>query len=105
MIRREDDLIYPNEVLQNHLLADSTIDLKEITQNFLNQEDITRELLEDYCKAILRKFNANLGGNSEDLVPLNLIDYSPIVTKKALMEQIGEDPKARIYNGGIILSF
>ena len=105
VIRREYDLIYPNEVLQNHLLADSTIDLKEITQNFLNQEDITRELLEDYCKAILRKFNANLGGNSENLVPLNLIDYSPNVTKEVLTEEIGVDPKARIYNSGIFSLF
>ena len=47
VIRKVNDLVYPNEVLQNHLLADSAIDIKDITHNFLNQEEITQELLKN----------------------------------------------------------
>lgn len=105
VIRKEDDLIYPNEVLQNHLLADSTIDIKDITQNFLNQEEITQELLENYCNSILQKLNDNLSSQPTEVASFNLMECKAIPSKEEFVAKTEGNPKASIYSGGIFSLF
>ncbi len=64
--RNEDDPIYLNEVLINHLQIDSKIELEQIPSEMLDDGIISKEELIEICANLIKALNTN--------VPTDLID-------------------------------
>ena len=62
--RTEDDPIYINEVLINHIQSDSNVVIDKISTEQLDDGLIDKEEVLDICKNIIESINTN---NPEDL--------------------------------------
>ncbi len=85
--RDEDDAIYINEVLINHLKNDSKIEIEQISEE-LNDGLIDKEELLDICKRIIKAININTSLNFDETFERGINDIKSISDKKSYEQQL-----------------
>jgi len=80
--RTEDDPIYINEVLINHLQNDSKIEIEKISSEFLDDGVIDKNELVDICMNIINAINSSTDSNLREIFEKKLEDIKPIPEKK-----------------------
>lgn len=66
--RNEDDPIYLNEVLTNHLLNDSKIELEPIPNEILDDGLLTKEELLDICANVIKAVNSSVPSDLKEIL-------------------------------------
>ncbi|MFD1014887.1 AAA domain-containing protein [Winogradskyella rapida] len=82
ILRTEDDPIYINEVLINHLQNDSKIEIKQISTDFLDDGLIDKSELLDICVNIIESINSSIPDNLRETFEKKLNQIKPIPDKK-----------------------
>lgn len=70
--RNEDDPIYLNEVLINHLQSDSKIEIEQIPNEMLDDGLITKEQLLDICVKFIQEINTSVPADIKEVLAENL---------------------------------
>jgi superfamily I DNA and/or RNA helicase/transcription elongation GreA/GreB family factor/very-short-patch-repair endonuclease len=83
ILRTEDDPIYINEVLINHLQNDSKIEIDQISTDFLDDGLIDKNELLDICVNLMQSINSSIPDNLREIFEEKLKDLKPIQEKKA----------------------
>lgn len=79
--RSEDDPIYVNEVLINHLQSDSDIKIKQISSEMLDDGLIDKQELVDICVELVETVNTKSENNLRELFFKNLNNVKAIPSK------------------------
>lgn len=82
ILRNDEDPIYINEVLINHLQNDSKIEIDQVSSEHLDDGLIDRNELIEICANIIREINSSPPNNLNELLEEKLNDIKPISTKK-----------------------
>lgn len=80
--RTEDDPIYINEVLINHLQNDSKIEIEKISSEFLDDGVIDKNELVDICVDIINSINSSVNSNLREIFEKKLEEIKPIPEKR-----------------------
>lgn len=80
--RNEDDPVYLNEVLINHLIADSNIEIDKVTNDDLEDGFLTKEKLVETCLEITKTINGQVPNDIGDVFKKKLSNVSAINAKK-----------------------
>jgi len=80
--RNDDDPIYFNEVLINHLQSDSNITIDQVTSEMLDDGLIDREGLLDICVNLIETINSNTSEDIRETFSLKLDNIKSIPDKK-----------------------
>lgn len=80
--RDEDDPIYINEVLINHLQNDSKVELEQLDSDFLDDGLIDKDELLDICERIIETINGNKPDDLRNIFNEKLKNINPISDKK-----------------------
>ena len=81
IIRNEEDPIYLNEVLVNHLKSDSNIELQPALTQTLEDGLITKEELVDFCVKLLGEINTVNSENLHEVLSKKIDNITPIGDK------------------------
>ena len=82
ILRGEDDPIYINEVLINHLQSDSKIEIEQISSEFLDDGLIDKEELLDICVNLITSINSTTPNDLRDTFEKKIQEVKPIPSKK-----------------------
>lgn len=82
ILRTEDDPIYINEVLINHLQSDSNIEIDKISSEFLDDGLIDKNELLDICVNITKSINSSIPDNLRETFEEKLNKIKSIPDKK-----------------------
>src|SRR5690554_5498621 len=82
ILRNEEDPIYINEVLINHLQNDSKIEINQISHERLDDGLIDRNELLDICVEIIESINSSTPNDLRETFEKKLNDLKPISDKK-----------------------
>ncbi|MEE1964307.1 AAA domain-containing protein [Allomuricauda taeanensis] len=82
ILRNEEDPIYINEVLINHLQNDSKIEIDQISSEHLDDGLIDRNELLDICVSIIESINSSTPHDLRETFEQKLDDIKPISDKK-----------------------
>lgn len=82
IVRDEDDPVYLNEVLINHLESDSQITIDPISPEFLDDGLIDKEELIQICYKLLTSINSKNSPDLKNILREKLEDIKEIPTKK-----------------------
>ena len=91
--RNEDDPIYLNEVLINHLLNDAGITIEQISNEMLDDGLISKAELIDICLNLVRAINTHVPDNLYDNFQQGMNQISPI-KEKEYYEKLTENSNA-----------
>jgi very-short-patch-repair endonuclease len=80
--RNDDDPIYINEVLINHLHNDSKIEIEQVSNEHLDDGLIDRNELLDICVNIIKAINSTVPVDLRDTFDRKLMEIKPIEDKK-----------------------
>lgn len=81
ILRNEDDPIYINEVLINHLQSDAQVTIDPISNEMLEDGLITGEELIQICTSILKTINASVPDDLKDILQQKLQSVTSIGSK------------------------
>lgn len=82
ILRNEDDPIYINEVLINHLASDSEIEINQISSEHLEDGLIDKSELIEICIDIIKSINTKVDNDIEDVFNHKISEISAIRDKK-----------------------
>jgi len=82
VLRDENDPIYINEVLINHLQSDSQIEINQLSSEHLDDGLIDRQELIEICTTIIKAINTNVDPDIESIFNNKLQHVSQIRDKK-----------------------
>lgn len=82
ILRTEDDPIYINEVLINHLRNDSKIEINQVSTDFLDDGLIDKSELLDICVNIIESINSSIPDNLRETFEKKLNKIKSIPDKK-----------------------
>src|SRR5690606_37699344 len=82
ILRTEDDPIYINEVLINHLQNDSKIEISQISTDILDDGLIDKSELLDICVNIIKSINSSIPSDLREIFEKKLDDVKSIPEKK-----------------------
>ncbi|WP_445721937.1 AAA domain-containing protein [Flavobacterium sp.] len=82
ILRTEDDPIYINEILINHLQNDSKIEINQISTDFLDDGLIDKNELLDICVNIIKSINSSIPDNLRETFENKLNEIKSIPEKK-----------------------
>ena len=82
VLRNEDDPIYINEVLINHLQSDSKIEIDQLSSELLDDGLIDKEELLDICINLIEATNSTTPDDLRETFATKLDDIKPIRDKK-----------------------
>ena len=82
ILRGEDDPIYINEVLINHLQSDSKIEIEQISSDFLDDGLIDKDELLDICVNLITSINSTTPSDLRDTFERKIQEVKPIPSKK-----------------------
>jgi superfamily I DNA and/or RNA helicase/transcription elongation GreA/GreB family factor len=82
ILRNEEDPIYINEVLINHLASDAEIEIKQISSEHLEDGLIDKNELAEICIDVIRSINTKVDPNIENIFDEKISELSPIRDKK-----------------------
>jgi very-short-patch-repair endonuclease len=80
--RNEDDPIYFNEVLINHIENDSQIRIDQISEDYLDDGLIDKEELLDICESVIEKLNTSSSDDLRSILAEKLENVNAIRDKK-----------------------
>lgn len=80
--RNEDDPIYINEVLINHLQSDSNVVIEQVSSELLDDGLIDHDELIEICKGFVTAINTNIPEDIENLLTQKLSNVGAIPDKK-----------------------
>jgi very-short-patch-repair endonuclease len=103
--RNEDDPIYLNEVLINHLQSDSKITIEPISSEMLDNGLIDKEELLDICLNLIRSINTSVPENLRDVFRQKLEVVKAIPDKKHFEKLPLTSTNALIEFGGLFSIF
>ncbi len=103
--RNEDDPIYLNEVLINHLQSDSNIEIEQIPNEMLDDGLITKEELIEICVKLIKEINTSGPSNLKDLFTQKLESVVPIGDKNHYEKFPLNSTNASIDFGGLFSIF
>ena len=78
IIRNEDDPIYINEILINHLQSDAGIEIEQISNEMLDDGLITKEELVEICSKLIKTLNGTSPDDLEAVLNKKLDKITPI---------------------------
>lgn len=102
--RKEDDPIYLNEILVNHLLSDSNIDIGQIPTEILDDGLISDRDLIDVCLKLLKAINTNVPDDLK-LTYQDKLNNISAIRDKAYYEKILSSNNAHIDFAGLFSIF
>lgn len=105
ILRTEDDPIYINEVLINHLQNDSKIEIDQISTDFLDDGLIDKEELLDICVNLINAINSTIPDNLRETFEEKLKTIQPIPDKKHYEELSLTSNNSFIDFGGLFSIF
>ena len=82
ILRNEEDPIYINEVLINHLASDSEIEINQISSEHLEDGLIDKNELIEICIDIIKSINTKVDNNIENVFNHKISEISAIRDKK-----------------------
>lgn len=82
ILRNEEDPIYINEVLINHLQNDSKIEINQVSSEHLDDGLIDRDELLNICVEIIGSINSTIPSDLRETFKKKLNDIKPISDKK-----------------------
>ncbi|WP_430412152.1 AAA domain-containing protein [Kordia sp.] len=82
IVRSEDDPIYINEVLINHIQNDSKIEIDQLSSDFLDDGLIDKEELLDICTKLIKTLNSTTDDNLREIFQKKMEVVKPIPDKK-----------------------
>lgn len=82
ILRSEDDPIYINEVLINHLQNDSKIEIDQLSSDFLDDGLIDQEELLDICTNLIKSINSTTADDLRETFKKKMETVKPIPDKK-----------------------
>ena len=82
IVRDEEDPIYLNEVLINHLESDAKINIDQISSDFLDDGLIDKEELLHICEDLINSINSKNSPNLRNIFREKLENIDPIPSKK-----------------------
>jgi len=82
ILRTEDDPIYINEVLINHLQNDSKIEIDQLSSDFLDDGLIDQEELLDICTNLINSLNSSTAEDLRETFQKKIETVKPIPDKK-----------------------
>lgn len=82
IVRGEDDPIYINEVLINHLQSDSKIEIEQISSDFLDDGLIDKSELLDICTNLISSINSTTPSDLRETFEKKIQEVKPIPYKK-----------------------
>lgn len=82
ILRSEDDPIYINEVLINHLQNDSKIEIDQLSSDYLNDGLIDQEELLDICTDLIKSINSTTADDLRETFKKKMETVKPIPDKK-----------------------
>ena len=103
--KREDDPIYLNEVLKNHLLNDAQIDIGTLPDEWLEDGKIDKEELIKFCLSILKAVNPTTNPENELALRSGVNNIQPIFSKKVFEDKLELGSNAIIHPGGLFSIF
>lgn len=103
--KREDDPIYLNEVLKNHLLNDAQIEIENLPSESLEDGKIDQEELINFCLSILKIINPTNDPESELALRSGIKAIQKISTKKSFENKLELGSNAIIHPGGLFSIF
>ena len=89
--RSEDDPIYLNEVLINHIKSDSNIEIEKVSDEMLDDGVIDKEELIDICTSLINSINLNSPQDIGDIFNDKLKNIIPI-RNKVFLEKLALSP-------------
>lgn len=103
--RNEDDPIYLNEVLINHLQSDSNIEIEQIPSEMLDDGLITKDELIEICTKLIREINTSISSDIENDFTKKLENLVSIGDKKHYEKLTNNSSNALIDFGGLFSIF
>ena len=103
--RSEDDPIYINEVLINHLKTDSQIEIPQISSDFLDDGLIDQSELLNICVNIISQINTKVDENIHDVFEEKIKNIVKIKTKQNYEDLPITSNNAMIEFGGLFSIF
>ncbi|MCH6199020.1 AAA domain-containing protein [Aquiflexum sp. LQ15W] len=103
--RNEDDPIYLNEVLINHLQSDSNLEIKQIPSEMLDDGLISKDELLEICVKLIKEINTYVPSNIKEDYSLKLGKIVSIGEKKHYDELPINSTNAVIDFGGLFSIF
>ena len=82
ILRNDEDPIYINEVLINHLQSDSKIEIDQVSSEYMDDGLIDRNELLDICVNLMESINTSIPSDLRDTFEKKLDEIKPISDKK-----------------------
>jgi transcription elongation GreA/GreB family factor/very-short-patch-repair endonuclease len=105
ILRNEEDPIYINEVLINHLQNDSKVEIEQIPSEMLDDGLIQKEELIEICSKLIRTINTNPPNDLEEVFVKKLNTVVPIGDKTHYEKLPINSTNALIEFGGLFSIF
>ena len=103
--RNEDDPIYLNEVLINHLQSDSNIEIKQIPNEMLDDGLITKDELLEICLNLIREINPSVPSDIKESYTKKLDNIISIGDKNHYERLTANSTNSLIDFGGLFSIF
>lgn len=103
--RNEDDPIYLNEVLINHLQSDSNIEIEQIPSEMLDDGLITKDELLEICVKLIKEINTSVPSDIKDVFIKKLDNVVSIGDKNRYEKLPVNSTNALIDLGGLFSIF
>jgi superfamily I DNA and/or RNA helicase/very-short-patch-repair endonuclease len=103
--RNEDDPIYLNEVLINHLQSDSNVEIEQIPNEMLDDGLITKDELLEICVKLIKQINTSVPSDIKDAFIKKLDNVISIGDKKHYEKLPINSTNALIDFGGLFSIF
>lgn len=103
--RNEDDPIYLNEVLINHLQSDSNIEIEQIPSEMLDDGLINKDELIEICVKLLKEINTSVASDIKDVFIKKLANVVSIGDKSHYEKLPVNSTNALIDFGGLFSIF
>lgn len=82
ILRNDEDPIYINEVLINHLQSDSKIEIDQVSSEYMDDGLIDRNELLDICVNLIESINTSIPSDLKETFKKKLNEIKPISDKK-----------------------
>ena len=103
--RNEDDPIYINEVLINHLQSDANVTIEQISSEMLDDDLIDKKELLDICVKLIKQINSSVPDDIRDTFAKKLDNVKSIRDKKDFEELPLTSNNSLIEFGGLFSIF
>ncbi|MEM9917366.1 MAG: AAA domain-containing protein [Bacteroidota bacterium] len=105
ILRKEEDPIYLNEVLLNHLQADVRLSPRPIQEQLFEKGYLSKEDILQICEQLIEDVNGEIDPGEFDLFRMKFTDVVPIRPKSEFESITKHSSDAYIHRGGLFSIF